>query len=190
MATPESKTEDQLTCERCRGFVTVEVVVASGVVVLGSDAASIRSTAGLLRAHGSAPVQGAMVAQATQAIAAAGATSTYPHDPFRFLERIRDTAYGGWGYSWSFSGTDANSTALVIQAYVASERAIPDGAIAALRRLQYPCGSFAFTRDAAGKKTGPDVGATVGAVLGLLRVARPVPDATLGPLPSPSTCPE
>ncbi len=123
-----------------------------------------------------------------QAVAAAGATPRYAHDPFVFLEEIRDAAYGGWGYSWSFSGTDANSTALVIQAYVSSERAIPDGAIAALRRLQYPCGAFAFTRDAAGKKTGADVGATIGAVLGLLRVARPVPDAQLGPLPAPSTC--
>jgi hypothetical protein len=123
-----------------------------------------------------------------QAVAAAGAAPTYAHDPFAFLEEIRDAAYGGWGYSWSFSTTDANSTALVIQAYVASERAIPDGAIAALRRLQYPCGAFAFTRDAAGKKTGADVGATIGAVLGLLRVAPPVPGTELAPLPAASTC--
>lgn len=47
-------------------------VIASGVVVLGSDGGSVRSMAGLLRARGTAPVQGAMVAQATQAIAAAG----------------------------------------------------------------------------------------------------------------------
>lgn len=124
-----------------------------------------------------------------QAVASAGATPTYGHDPFAFLEEIRDPAYGGWGYSWSFPGTDANSTALVIQAYVASGRAVPDGAIAALRRLQYPCGAFAFTRDAGGKRTGPDVGATIGAALGLLRVAPPVPDTTLGPLPVRSTCP-
>jgi hypothetical protein len=123
-----------------------------------------------------------------QAVAAAGATPTYAHDPFLFLEEIRDAAYGGWGYSWSFADTDANSTALVIQAYVASERALPEGAVAALRRLQYPCGAFAFTRDADGKKTGADVGATIGAVLGLLRVARPVPDATLEPIPAASTC--
>jgi hypothetical protein len=123
-----------------------------------------------------------------QALAAAGATPTYEHDPFAFLEGIRDAAYGGWGYSWSFSITDANSTALVIQAYVASGRAIPDGAIAALRRLQYPCGAFAFTRDAAGSRTGADVGATIGAVLGLLRVAPPVSGAPLAPLPDASSC--
>jgi hypothetical protein len=32
------------------------------------------------------------------------------------------------------------------------------------------------------------VGATVGAVLGLLRVAQPVPGAQLAALPAPSTC--
>jgi hypothetical protein len=124
-----------------------------------------------------------------QALTAAGATPTYAHDPFVFLREIRDAAYGGWGYSWSFSTTDANSTALVIQAYAASGRSIPDGAIAALRRLQYPCGAFAFTRDATGARSGADVGATIGAVLGLLRVAHPVPNAQLAPLPTASTCP-
>lgn len=123
-----------------------------------------------------------------QAVAAAQATPTFAHDPFAFLDEIRDTAYGGWGYSWSFAVTDANSTSLVIQAYVASARPIPDGAVKALRRLQYPCGSFAFTRDDDGHRTGPDVGATIGAVLGLLRVSPPVVGAGVDPLPFRSSC--
>lgn len=109
-------------------------------------------------------------------------------DPFRFFRRIRDDIKGGWGYTWMFNLTDANSTSLVIQAYAAAGEALPAGAKKALRRLQYgPCGSGAgafaysysdenedgrFTRK---ERTGPDAGATIGAVLGLLEKPLPLP---------------
>jgi hypothetical protein len=121
-----------------------------------------------------------------QAVAAAGATPAFGHDPFAFFAEIRDSSYGGWGYSWSFPATDANSTSLVIQAYAAAERPLPSGVARALRRLQYrSCGAFAFSRDDAGRRTGPDAGATIGAILGLLRVSRPTAGGVLA-IPSPT----
>ena len=47
--------------------------------------------------------------------AAGGAT--FATDPFAFFDAIRDGQRHGWGYTWGFQTTDANSTALVIQAY-------------------------------------------------------------------------
>jgi hypothetical protein len=123
-----------------------------------------------------------------QAVAAAGATPAFAHDPFGFLHDIRDPVHGGWGYSWSYETTDANSTALVVQAYIASGEPIPAGGVAALRRLQYPCGAVAFTRGADGRRTGHDVGATISAVLGLLRAPGPVPAGHIGRLPLRSSC--
>lgn len=116
---------------------------------------------------------------------------TYDHDPFAFLAQIRDdsggTTDGGWGYTWGLTRTDANSTALVIQAYVAAGESLPSGALGALRRLQYGCGSFAFTWTDAGTRTGPDLGSTIGAALGLLRAPLPVSGEVVGELP-PTTC--
>jgi len=99
-------------------------------------------------------------------------------DPFEFFESIRDDdVKRGWGYSWGFETTDANSTALVLQAYAAQGLTPPQGARKAMTELQYGfCsknkGAFAFTwtdEDGDGKYTrsGPDVGATVGAIMGL-----------------------
>ncbi len=83
------------------------------------------------------------------------------HDPFAFLDRLRDRtrgpAHGGWGFTWGFRTTDANSTALVLQAYAAAGMAVPVGSAAALRRLQYPCGAVAYSWKK-GKRTGPDLG--------------------------------
>jgi hypothetical protein len=115
----------------------------------------------------------------------------YEHDPFVFLRAIRDTSgppsEGGWGYTWGFTTTDANSTALVIQAYAAAGRPLPDGAMAALHRLQYRCGAFAFSWTDAGRRTGPDVGASIGAVPGILREPLPVSGPVAGELPA-SAC--
>ena len=95
-------------------------------------------------------------------------------DPFRFFAAFRDPTYGGWGYTAGFRRTDANSTALVIQAFAADGRPLPKGAMGALRRLQYRCGAVAYSFTNAGRRTGKDVGASIGAVLGFLRDPLPV----------------
>jgi hypothetical protein len=110
-------------------------------------------------------------ALAVMALDAAGATPSV--DPFGFFGEIRDDEHGGWGYTWGFTSTDANSTALVLQAYAAEGRDAPSRAERALRLLQYPrCGAFAFGF-ADGSPTDPDVGATIGAVPGLRALAMP-----------------
>jgi hypothetical protein len=115
----------------------------------------------------------------------------YDHNPFAFLTMIRDASAapsgGGWGYTWGFTTTDANSTALVIQAYAAAERPVPDGSLTALRRLQYRCGAFAFSWTDDGRRTGPDVGASIGAIPGVLREPLPVVGDVTGE-PSARTC--
>ncbi len=111
-------------------------------------------------------------------------------DPFEFFRKMRDKAGRGWGYDRTFNVTDANSTALVLQAYVASGKPLPDGAEKALSRLQYdkcsPKGpGFAFTYDDADEdgvlekkeRTGPDAYATIGAIPGLLEAPWPYPAA-------------
>ena len=112
------------------------------------------------------------------------------HDPFTFLDRLRDRtrgpAHGGWGFTWGFRTTDANSTALVLQAYAAAGMTVPVGSVAALRRLQYPCGAVAYSWKK-GKRTGPDLGATIGAVLGFLRAPLPVTGTVSGNF-APSAC--
>ena len=116
--------------------------------------------------------------------------ATYDNDPFSFLTHIRDDSSGpsggGWGYTWGFRTTDANSTALVIQAYAASADPLPDGALAALRRLQYPCGAFAFSWTDTGTRTGPDVGASIGAIPGIVQRPFPITGAVAGELPGTS----
>jgi hypothetical protein len=112
-------------------------------------------------------------------------------DPFGFFTQIRDDL-GGWGYTWGFRATDANSTALVIQAFAAKSVALPDGALRALRRLQYPkCGAFAFSLSASGARTAPNAGATIGAVPGLQQVPFPIvqtPPEAIGPAPTTPRC--
>ena len=112
----------------------------------------------------------------------------WKHDPFAYLASMRDAAHGGWGYTFGYETTDANSTALVIQAYAAQAQPPPAGARAALRKLQYGCGAFAYSWTDAGKRTGPDVGATIGAVPGLLALPLPLAGTVTGELPA-STCP-
>ena len=107
-------------------------------------------------------------------------------DPFAFFPTVRDHAKG-WGYSAGFT-TDANSTALVLQAYAEAGLPIPTGGMSALRRLQYPvCGAFAYT-STGGAKTDPDVGATIGAVPGLLRATLPVSGSVRTGLPAVRAC--
>jgi hypothetical protein len=117
--------------------------------------------------------------------------------PLRFFRRARDAAKGGWGYARN-NLTDANSTALVLQAYAARERRHPRGALGALKALQYRrCGqnggAFAFTYAPrpGGRlaRSGRDLGATIGGVLGLLE--RPLPIAPFDisePAPARRSC--
>ena len=137
-------------------------------------------------------------------------------DPFTFFPTARDRLKGGWIYDPALrcgNGvrppkcfvTDANSTSLVIQAYVATGKIVPHGGRDALHALQYPLcglksGAFAFTwesrngklrrspsRDAAGGAT--TGGATIGAIQGLVDKPSPVaPVEVTKPAPRAPRC--
>ena len=118
-------------------------------------------------------------------------------NPFPFLRSLRDSRKHGWGYNSDFPMTNANSTALVLQAYAAEGRDLPRRGVRALKRLQYPlCGkgaaAFAYSwerRDGELRRTGRDVGATIGAIPGLL--GKPLPIAARDvtkPAPRPGPC--
>jgi hypothetical protein len=126
-------------------------------------------------------------ALAVMALEAAGAEAAV--NPFGFFSDIRDGRRGGWGYTWGFTSTDANSTALVLQAYAAERREPPRAAERALRSLQYTrCGAFAFGF-AGGEPTAPDIGATIGAVPGLRGLAMPFTRRVTGAAPDVRACP-
>jgi hypothetical protein len=98
----------------------------------------------------------------------------YAEDPFAFFQDARDAVHGGWEYAPGF-GTDANSTALVIQSYAAAGLGIPSGGLNALRDLQPDVGlgawAYAYVGDAPGD---PDVGATIGAIPAILQTPLPL----------------
>jgi hypothetical protein len=114
-------------------------------------------------------------------------------DAFGYLEGLRDSEHGGWGYSGAFPPvvTDANSTSLVIQAHVAAERAIPSGAMAALKGLQVALcggqgGAFRFLY---GDTNPPDLGATISATPALVKKALPLePFNVTKPAPARQPC--
>jgi hypothetical protein len=110
---------------------------------------------------------------AVQALYAAG-RGKVASDPFGFFDTLRDPEHKGWAYSTGFITTDTNSTALVLQAYVAAGLSAPAGGPKALRQLQLTsCGAWAYTWD--GDVPGvPDVGATIGAVPGILGIPFPL----------------
>ncbi|GIU99580.1 MAG: hypothetical protein KatS3mg014_1196 [Actinomycetota bacterium] len=127
-------------------------------------------------------------AMAVMALEAAGAPAPAV-DPVGFFEAIRDADRGGWGYTWGYGTTDANSTALVLQAYAALGQDPPTGSIRALRELQYlRCGAFAYSW-AGDERTGPNLGATIGAIPGLLRAPFPITGRVArGPAPELPAC--
>ena len=136
---------------------------------------------------------------AVQALAVTPGPATAEHDSFGYFTATRDTERKGWGYDASFRTTNSNSTALVIQAYVISGRNLPAGAYRALTKLQYRlcgenAGAFAFTwededGDGTYKKSAPDVGATIGAILGVLKKPLPInPVNVTKPAPKPGSC--
>ena len=112
-------------------------------------------------------------AYAVMALEHAG-RDAYGTSPFPFFAGARDKTHGGWEYAPGF-GTDANSTALVIQAYLSAGRAIPSGGLAALRALQPDVGCGAWAYNYEGDVPGaPNVGATIGAVPAVVRTFLPL----------------
>jgi hypothetical protein len=112
---------------------------------------------------------------------------------FTFLESLRDDEHGGWGYSTVFPPvvTDANSTALVIQAHLAAERPIPSGAMGALKGLQVAlcgrnAGAFRFLY---GETNPPDLGATISAAPALVKQSLPIESFNVTkPVPARQPC--
>ena len=137
---------------------------------------------------------------AVQALDALAASPALSANPFAYFRWLRDPVKHGWGYDQNNTLTDANSTALVLQAYAAASKHHPHHAMRALRKLQYRsvCGNhfpfafaFSWTKSSAGrlKRTGPDVGATIGAVLGLMKQPLPVPASkAVKPIPARVRC--
>jgi hypothetical protein len=104
-------------------------------------------------------------------------------EAFSFLPTLRD-GDAGWGYSQCCAATDINSTALVIQAYVAAGVAVPAGGFATLRQAQLDCGAWPYQPGG-----GADIGGTIGAILGILRQPLPVaPAGATAPVPAPKAC--
>ncbi|MGH2827336.1 MAG: hypothetical protein ACRDKF_10245 [Actinomycetota bacterium] len=109
---------------------------------------------------------------------------------FDFLATLRDSDRG-WGYTTEFPDTDANSTSLVIQAYLAAGRQIPSGAMAALRKLQVKlCGPIAGAfRFQSGGGNPPDLGATIAATPALMKKPLPLESFTVTkPVPARQPC--
>ncbi len=140
---------------------------------------------------------------AVQALKAAGYKGSLAHSPFAYfkLERGRviksARMHRGYAYDLSLHLTDANSTALVLQAYAAAGKTPPRGARHALAALQYHlcgahAGAFAFSwvkRNGAYHHDGHNLGATIGAIPGVLGRALPVRAAAhLKPAPRPGSC--
>ena len=76
----------------------------------------------------------------------------------------------------------------MLQAYIAGGEPIPTGGLKSLRTLQYPaCGAWAYTWDG-DVKGDPDVGATIGAIPGLLRTPFPLSGSVAGPAPATGAC--
>jgi hypothetical protein len=129
-------------------------------------------------------------------------------NPFAYLRSARDPVKRGWVYEAANKcltadqegfcyRADTNSTALVIQAYLARDRALPTGAMKALRNLQYKlcgdnAGAFAFTWVKTNdrlKKDSPNLGATTAALPALRMKPFPLEPANVTkPVPKVGAC--
>lgn len=138
---------------------------------------------------------------AIQALKAVPGDEALAANPIKFLRRTRDPVKGGWGYNQAFPLTSANSTALALQAFRAAGKFPPPGAKASLRKLQYGIcskkqGAFAFSwhdengdgRYTKRERTGPDAGATMAAIPGLLEKALPVRYRDITRSTKPASC--
>jgi hypothetical protein len=83
-------------------------------------------------------------AAALQALRSAGLTGRPVRRGLAYLRRLRN-ADGGFELTPG-RGSDAQSTAWAVQAFVAARRPAPRGAIAYLRRLRRPDGSFRYSK--------------------------------------------
>jgi hypothetical protein len=134
------------------------------------------------------PADSNTTSYAVQAIEAFDGAFAFPANPFAFFRSLRDAVHGGWSYTSDSPGTDANSTALVLSAYVSAGRRLPVGGLEAMRALQYTrCGAFAYSWSG-NALTAPDVGATIGGVLGLRKRAIPFTGTVIGSAPSVADC--
>jgi hypothetical protein len=131
-----------------------------------------------------------------------------PYKPFEFFRSARDRIKGGWVFDGTKKCnrprgndcflTDTNSTSLVIQAYIAKGRDLPEGAMRALVDLQFRlcgrrAGAFAFTwvKNDAGKltKDSPNLGATMSAIPALRRKTFPLEGVEVTkPVPTVGEC--
>ncbi len=128
---------------------------------------------------------------ATAIMALESASGVDTADGFTYLDDLRDPVDGGWGYTAAFPATDANSTSLVIQAHLAAGRAIPAGAMAALKGLQVVlCGRHAGAfRFLYGETNPPDLGATIAAAPALVQQWLPIePFEVTKPVPPRQPC--
>lgn len=133
---------------------------------------------------------------AVQALEAAAGNVPLDGDPLAYLTAARDDRKNGWGYVPN-SLTDANSTSLVIQAFVAAGEEVPAGAKKALRALQWRAcevkGGFAYTwqdEDGDGelRRSLADVGATIAALPALLEKPFPIVGSLPAKNPQPLDC--
>jgi prenyltransferase beta subunit len=83
-------------------------------------------------------------AAALQALRAAGVAGKPVRRALAYLLRLRN-ADGGFELTPG-RGSDAQSTAWAVQAFVAARRPVPRGAIAYLRGLRRPDGSFRYSK--------------------------------------------
>jgi hypothetical protein len=129
-------------------------------------------------------------------------------NPFTYFRSARDPVKRGWVYEAAGKcetaneegfcyRSDANSTALVIQAHLARDRVLPTGAMKALTNLQYKlcgddAGAFAFTwmkTDEGLRKDARNLGATTAAIPALMKKPFPLDPANVTkPVPSVGAC--
>jgi len=83
-------------------------------------------------------------AAAIEALRSAGVSGRPIRRGLAYLLRLRNRD-GGFELT-AGRGSDAQSTAWVVQAFVAAGRAVPKGSIAYLRRLRRPDGSFRYSK--------------------------------------------
>jgi hypothetical protein len=152
-------------------------------------------------------------AYAVMALATHPRQASPAHDPFAFFRAVRAevlrTPRMHRGYAYTFRRymfdpgaplvADANSTALVLQAFYARGKEGPRGARRALTALQYRlcgerAGAFAYSwqkgEDGRYHRTGPNAGATIGAVPALVKKALPLAsfEGDFRPAPKPKPC--
>ena len=83
-------------------------------------------------------------AAAIQALRAAGVTGAPVRRGLAYLRRLHNRD-GGFELTPG-RGSDAQSTAWAIQAFLAARRTVPQGAFAYLRRLRRPDGSYRYSQ--------------------------------------------